>query len=97
MIVNFSTSIRNMWGDNMGEIIGRTVSRKTALDTLKASAQYIPNDRIDAYVAALNRVAYEFRRHEPVETNGSRCGQCGATIMTATCNYCWNCGREIKR
>lgn len=89
-----------MWGDDMGEIVGRAVSREQALDTLTNAKECIPDKRKPAYTAALNRVRYEFNRHEPVTptvTNGwTRCGNCGAEIRRADL-YCSNCGREVKR
>ena len=80
--------------------IGRASSRQTALQTLEDARQYIPDEVLSAYMAALNRTRYEFRRHEPVPPkiiNGwARCGRCGQDIKT-TDNYCHNCGREIKK
>lgn len=81
----------------MGEIIGRAVSRKEALETLTGSKQYIPQDHIAAYVAALNRVRFELMRHEPVkQEEDGRCGNCGMWIPQSA-NYCLNCGKEIER
>ncbi len=100
MSVSCSISIRSMWGNDMGEIVGRAVSRQNALAILTESRQYIPDDRTPAYDAALNRVTYEFRRHQPVEpriSNGwMRCGSCG-TDLKGTDVYCPNCGKEVKR
>ena len=89
-----------MWGDAMDEDIGRAVSRKRAMVILLESQRYIPKRIEKAYESALNRVKYEFQRHEPVPpkiTNGwIRCGKCEHDIK-ASDNYCSNCGREIKR
>ena len=80
----------------MGEIIGRCVSRKEALRTLRQSQQFIPEDTTTAYVAALNRVRFEFQRHDPVEPDGDYCGNCGEVLFPGDV-YCPNCGREISR
>lgn len=81
----------------MGEVIGRAVSRKEALETLTESQQYIPRDHIAAYVAALNRARYELMRHEAVKPkNDEYCGNCGMWIPRSAV-YCLNCGREIDR
>lgn len=89
-----------MWGDCMGEMIGRAVSRKTALRTLRIVINYVPKSYVDAYVAALNRVMYEFKRHDPVKPtidgNVLRCGKCGAPIVDGFV-YCPNCGREVEQ
>ena len=56
----------------------------------------MPNEAVYAYVAALNRVRYEFKRHEPVKPIDNYCGNCGQ-FLHADMTYCWNCGREIMR
>lgn len=76
--------------------IGRCVSRGTALKTLEQSKVFIPQDRVSAYEAALSRVRYEFRRHDPVKPIGDVCGYCGMPILRPA-SYCWNCGKEINR
>ena len=80
--------------------IGRAVSRKEAMRILRQTQRFVPEDLAAAYMAALNRVRYEFKRHEPVEpriSNGwVRCGNCGDDIRSKD-NYCPNCGREVKR
>ena len=78
----------------MGDVIGRAVSRKTALETLEQTEKILPKEMITAYQAALNRVRYEFQRHEPVAPDEDYCGACGAVIFPDD-NYCSNCGREI--
>ncbi len=83
-----------MWGDQMDDI-GRCVSRSTALKTLEQSKKFIPSDRISSYEAALSRVRYEFKRHEPVEPDGDYCGKCGSVIFPGDI-YCSNCGTEVK-
>jgi len=85
-----------MWGNEMGEVIGRCVSREAALKTLEQVTFFIPQDRIASYSAALNRVRYEFQRHEPVAIRGIHCGNCGKAVAMVDI-YCSNCGREIKR
>lgn len=81
----------------MGEIIGRAVSRKEALETLTDAQQYIPQDHIAAYVAALNRTRYELLRHDPVKPNeDGSCGNCGVWVPWSA-TYCLNCGKEIDR
>lgn len=80
----------------MGDVIGRCSSRKEALNTLEQAQEFIPNEAVYAYVAALNRVRYEFKRHEPLAPVNGRCGSCGH-ILHPDMTYCWNCGREIMR
>lgn len=84
----------------MGEVIGRAVSRREALQTLTESQQFIPPDHLAAYVAALNRTRYELARHDPVKprirVHGWFCGNCGKGV-SQECTFCWNCGKEIDR
>lgn len=77
----------------MGEIIGRCVSRSEALVTLEDAQKHIPDSCLNAYVGALNRVRYEFSRHEPMTKINGKCGVCGSVVNG---NYCQNCGRELK-
>ena len=78
----------------MGTVIGRCLSRNIALSVLSEASQYVPEKRRMAYSAALNRVRYEFTRHEPVEAKNGHCGACGALLSDGW--YCSNCGREVK-
>lgn len=82
------------------EEIGRAVSRQEALRTLRRVQRFVPEEMEAAYMAAFNRVRYEFSRHDPVEpkiSNGwTWCGSCGAEIRRADI-YCSNCGKEVKR
>ena len=84
----------------MGEVIGRAVSRKEALQTLTESQQFIPPDHLAAYVAALNRTRYELMRHDPVKPRSREyewlCGNCGSPIFPDY-TYCRNCGKEIDK
>lgn len=79
----------------MGDVIGRCLSRQASLTVLTEAEQYVPEKRKNAYSAALNRVRYEFIRHEPVEPNKGHCGACGALLTDGW--YCTNCGREVKK
>ena len=67
-----------------------------ALTTLENSKIYIPADHIKMYVAALNRVRFEFRRHDPVKPVGGHCGKCGMPLQEEDL-YCWNCGKEVDK
>lgn len=78
----------------MGEVIGRCSSRKEALRTLEQAEVFVPSKAVYAYTAALNRVRYEFRRHDPLKPVKGKCGACGAVLVEDSV-YCWNCGREI--
>lgn len=84
----------------MAEIIGRAVSRKKALRILRETRSVVPPDRVPDYDAALSRVTYEFKRHDPVKPKGFAdllvCGYCSMMVRPID-NYCPNCGREIKR
>lgn len=78
----------------MDEDIGRCISRAAALATLNDFKKYIPADRIWMYVAALSRVRFEFRRHDPVKPVDGHCGRCGMPLQEKAL-YCWNCGKEV--
>ena len=89
-------STKDLWGDEMGDVIGRCSSRQEAMNTLVQAKEFLPNEILYAYVAALNRVRYEFRRHEPMEPVSGRCGECGQRLHPGA-TYCWNCGKEVQK
>ena len=77
-------------------IIGRCVSRDTAVEVLTDCKQFIPPKYIRAYIAALNRARFELQKRIPVEPVRGCCGNCGVPVETDWI-FCANCGREISR
>lgn len=89
-----------MWGDTMEE--GRCVSRADAVQIMDDVKRFIPDEHLNAYAAAFNRVRFEFlkmRQPEPPVTNINgrwSCGYCGQWVGKKD-NFCKNCGREIDK
>ena len=81
---------------NNDNIIGRCVSRKTAVHVLEDCREYIPPLYLRAYIAALNRARFELEKRVPVEPVRGCCGNCGVKIE-GDWIFCANCGREVKR
>ena len=81
---------------NKDNIIGRCVSRKTAVHVLEDCREYIPPLYLRMYVAALNRTRFELQKRIPVEPVRGCCGNCGVKIEDDWI-FCANCGREIQK
>lgn len=79
----------------MYDDIKRCLSREESYTVLCDARKYVPLTAVSAYLAALNRVKVEFRRHEPIEPKNGLCGFCGAKLESGM--YCPNCGREVKK
>ena len=80
----------------MDMMIKMCVSRHQAMDILVEVGKSVPEDRKTLYTAALNRVKYEFDRHDPVKPKNGCCGNCGYPLDEDRM-YCANCGHEVRR
>lgn len=90
-------SMQSMWGNAMGEVIGRCVSSEMSIEILEESKEFIPRENLARYMAALNRAKYILSRQKPIKpTEDGCCGHCGQ-FLHAGMTYCCNCGREIMR
>ena len=89
-------SMQSMWGDAMGDVVGRCVSSELSIEILEESKAFIPKENLARYAAALNRAKYILSRQKPEKPVNGCCGACGCYVqLTGEENYCPNCGKAI--
>ena len=91
----------------MNKLYGPCVSKERCIKILAQEIPgYIPENRLEEYGRAVNRLKYEFAKTDavkPILYKGQRkqydywkCGNCGTGIGEIVANYCPNCGFSIK-
>ena len=81
---------------NNDDVIGRCVSRETAVRVLTDCRQFIPPAYLRAYIAAFNRARFELEKRVPAEPVRGCFGNCGIKLEDDWI-FCANCGREVKK